>query len=444
MSTGDYINTDYSELDKPTQTREQRIAARDKLILDTIDKLNPHTDGQRLCFYNILLNFYESALQDSTPVAAPAEACPCAESDVPNYCLVRSHGKGSLAPQYYCRDSATAAPAPQAWIPVSERLPGGKDLFREMEVKLNTGDVTTARRGWDEWVDENERCVQYVTHWREIGAAPQGTFREVPQCLDPKCERYSPWRAHFHLEASAPEPPRVASTCPNCQHYVDTPNHELGCALQQEAPAITGTFCRDIDPSNNMLIGGREQEIAERWEFVDGVVCDEAYEGSGFVNIPGEGSIHLTYAENAQTIVNRANATLAELTALQAAFCDHHAKWLVKFKAEEKCVICRNIAQADMIHGYIGHVQAAKAAGIEFSIGSHDESIADNRRAEAAESQLARLKQALHYAAKLRALDAIGAKELFELPEDEQVAIVKHNYDLFLEAPQPQAAREKK
>jgi cellobiose-specific phosphotransferase system component IIA len=52
-----------------------------------------------------------------------------------------------------------------------------------MEVKLNTGDVTTARRGWDEWLDKDDRCVQYVTHWREIAAAPLAP--EPPQ--PPRC-----------------------------------------------------------------------------------------------------------------------------------------------------------------------------------------------------------------------------------------------------------------
>jgi hypothetical protein len=46
---------------------------------------------------------------------------------------------------------------------------------------------------------------------------------------------------------------------------------------------------------------------AELWEAIDGNVCDKAYDGDGFLNIPGEGSIHIPYYENAVLIAEAAN-----------------------------------------------------------------------------------------------------------------------------------------
>jgi hypothetical protein len=47
----------------------------------------------------------------------------------------------------------------------------------------------------------------------------------------------------------------------------------------------------------------------QRWEFVDGTACDDAYEGTGFINIPGShcGSILINDRENAMFLVSEHN-----------------------------------------------------------------------------------------------------------------------------------------
>jgi hypothetical protein len=86
-----------------------------------------------------------------------------------------SKAASTQATPFAAPSAAKPAGAQPPWIPVSEKLPDGAKLFTPMLVKLKTGEELIARRTWDEWVGEGDRCVQYVTHWASATptAAPE-------------------------------------------------------------------------------------------------------------------------------------------------------------------------------------------------------------------------------------------------------------------------------
>jgi hypothetical protein len=56
--------------------------------------------------------------------------------------------------------------------------------------------------------------------------------------------------------------------------------------------------------------------IEGEWEFVNGLVIDDAYEGSGVINAPEvNGSVWISNGEQAKALVEAHNATLRELVA---------------------------------------------------------------------------------------------------------------------------------
>jgi hypothetical protein len=65
-------------------------------------------------------------------------------------------------------------------------------------------------------------------------------------------------------------------------------------------------------PDTGRLVGVLAYNLTERkmdkWEFVDGYVIDEAYEGSGLINAPGcNGSVFISNGEHAKWLVDEHN-----------------------------------------------------------------------------------------------------------------------------------------